>query len=68
MNSRLTRFKHHCERWQQERQTQSSHNYRGRANVIAYLSDRYGVDSVKRHKKWIVRALNNAEGVQVADH
>ncbi len=65
MSSILTRFKHHCERWHQDCQT---HNYRGRANVIAYLADRYGVDSVKRHKKWIVRALNNAEGVHVTDY
>lgn len=65
MNSILTRFKHHCELWHQERKT---HDYRGRTNVIAYLSDRYGVKAVKRHKKWIVRALNNAEGIHVAEY
>lgn len=64
MNTRLIKFKEHCARWQQESRT---HNYRGRANVLAYLSNRYGVEAVKRHKKWIVGALNNAEGIHVSN-
>jgi hypothetical protein len=34
---------------------------------MAYLAQRYGVAAVLRHKRWIVRALNNAEGVHVAE-
>jgi hypothetical protein len=64
MNARLLKFKAHCQRWRRESRT---YNYRGRANVMAYLTHRYGVDAVIRHKRWIVRALNNAEGIYVVE-
>jgi hypothetical protein len=64
MSAVLLKFKDHCQRWHQENRT---HNYRGRANVMGYFTTRYGVDAVKRHKRWIVRALNNAEGIHVVE-
>jgi hypothetical protein len=64
MNAMLVKFKEHCERWHREQRT---HDYRGRANVLGYLTQRYGLEAVKRHKRWIVRALDNAEGLVVVE-
>lgn len=65
MSAVLTKFKSHCERWRTEQPR--LHNYRGRTFVMSHLISRYGLEAVMRHKKRIVRALNNAEGVHVTE-
>lgn len=64
MNIMLLKFKAHSERWHQN---SGGHDYRGRTHVVAHLTSLYGVDAVIRHKKSIIRTLNNAEGFSVAD-
>lgn len=64
MNIMLAKFKDHCQRWHA---AQRIHNYRGRTNVIAYLTTRYGIEAVRRHKKMIIATLNHAEGVYVLE-
>ena len=63
MNTMLIKFKAHSEHWHQ---SSGGYDYRGRTNVVAHLTSLYGVDAVIRHKKSIVRTLNNAEGVYIA--
>ena len=60
MNTMLLKFKAHSKRWHQ---SCDGHDYRGRTHVVAYLTSLYGVDAVIRHKKSIMRALDNAEGL-----
>lgn len=64
MNTMLQKFKVHSARWHQN---SGRYDYRGRTYVVAHLTSLYGVDAVIRHKKSIVRTLNNAEGVHVTD-
>ena len=60
MNPMLLKFKAHSKRWHQ---SCDGHDYRGRTHVVAYLTSLYGVDAVIRHKKSIMRILDNAEGI-----
>ena len=64
MNTMLLKFKAHSKRWHQNR---GGHDYRGRTYVFAHLTSLYGVDAVIRHKKSIIRTLDNAEGVHIGD-
>lgn len=64
MNVMLLKFKMHCERWHR---TRNGHDYRGRTYVVAHLTSLYGIDAVIRHKKSIIRTLNNAEGIHITD-
>ncbi len=64
MSTILKKFKVHSARWHQN---SGRYDYRGRTYVVAHLTSLYGVDAVIRHKKSIVRTLNNAEGVHITD-
>lgn len=64
MSTILKKFRVHSARWHQN---SSRPDYRGRTYVVAHLTLLYGVDAVIRHKKSIVRTLNNAEGVHLTE-